>query len=153
MATQNFKINLLLILYREGKKIPYLQFVSSCHLRRDKKMSDACSLFFPFGNPWPSCLSPSQHPSWVTLCWEGAGSPHNATPGSLSHIFSLCGSPQQRGWLLNTYTRTEDTNQHCHGSTRMLDVQTHTHTHTRTHRLHYGYNDDLLILLQNSFVI
>ena len=28
---------------------------SSCHLR-EIKMSDTCSLFPPFGDPWPSCL-------------------------------------------------------------------------------------------------
>ena len=31
---------------------------SSCHLR-EIKMSDTCSLFPPFGDPWPSCLLPS----------------------------------------------------------------------------------------------
>ena len=27
---------------------------------REIKMSDTCSLFPPFGDPWPSCLLPSQ---------------------------------------------------------------------------------------------
>ena len=31
---------------------------SSCRLR-EIKMSDICSLFPPFGDPWPSCLLPS----------------------------------------------------------------------------------------------
>ena len=88
MATQYFKRNLLLNLYREGKKI---QCVSSCSLLlllllshfsrvrlcatpqtaahqappslgflRERKMSDTCSLFPPFGDPWPSCLLLSQ---------------------------------------------------------------------------------------------
>ena len=26
-----------------------------------KQMHDTCSLFPPFGDPWPSCLLPSQH--------------------------------------------------------------------------------------------
>ena len=34
-------------------------------------MSDTCSLFPRFGDPWPSCLLPSQYPSWVTLWWLG----------------------------------------------------------------------------------
>ena len=54
MATQYFKRNLLLNLYRKGKK-KYHQFVSSCCLR-ERKMSDTCSLFPLFGDPWPSCL-------------------------------------------------------------------------------------------------
>ena len=49
--------NLLLNLYREGKT--YGWFVSSC-LLREIKMSGTCSLFPPFGDPWPSCLLPSQ---------------------------------------------------------------------------------------------
>ena len=57
MATQHFKRNLLLNLYREGKT--YHWFVSSCRLR-EIKMSGTCSLFPPFGDPWPSCLLPSQ---------------------------------------------------------------------------------------------
>ena len=29
-------------------------------------MSDTCSLFAPFGDPWPSCLLPSHlHNTWV----------------------------------------------------------------------------------------
>ena len=31
---------------------------SSCHLR-EIKVSNTCSLFPPFGDPWPSCLLPS----------------------------------------------------------------------------------------------
>ena len=45
MATQNFKRNLLLILYREGGKNLTL------------KTSDTCSLFPPFGDPQPSLLN------------------------------------------------------------------------------------------------
>ena len=56
METQHFKRNLLLNLYREGKT--YCWFVSSCCLR-EIKMSGTCSLFPPFGDPWPSCLLPS----------------------------------------------------------------------------------------------
>ena len=65
MATQHFKRNFL-NLYREGKK--YRQFVSSCHLR-EIKMSGTCSLFPPSGDPWPSCLLPSQGhlPDWPLL--------------------------------------------------------------------------------------
>ena len=61
MATQNFKRNLLLNLYREGKKPLHLKFISSCRLREREKTSDACSLFPLPGDPWPSCLLPS-HP-------------------------------------------------------------------------------------------
>ena len=57
MATQNFKRNLLLNLYREGKKISLVCFLLP--IKRDK-MSDTCRLFLPFGDPWPSCLLPSQ---------------------------------------------------------------------------------------------
>ena len=53
MATQHVKWHLLLNLYREGKT--YRWFVSSCCLR-EIKMSGTCSLFNPFGDPWPSCL-------------------------------------------------------------------------------------------------
>ena len=55
MATQHFKRNHLLNLYREGKT--HRWFVSSCRLR-EIKMSGTCSLFPPFGDPWPSCLFP-----------------------------------------------------------------------------------------------
>ena len=57
MATQYFKRNLLLNLYREEKNITSF---SSCRLR-EIKMSDTCRLFPPFGDPWPSCLLPSHH--------------------------------------------------------------------------------------------
>ena len=57
MATQYFKRNLSLNLYREGKK--YCLFVSSCRLR-EIKMSDTFRLCPQFGDPWPSCLLPSQ---------------------------------------------------------------------------------------------
>ena len=57
MATQHFKINLLLNLYRKGKT--YCWFVSYCCLK-EIKMSGTCSLFPPFGDPWPPCLLPSQ---------------------------------------------------------------------------------------------
>ena len=59
IATQYFRRNLLLNLYKEGKK-KYHQFVSSCRLR-ETKISDTCSLFPPFGEPWPSCLLASHH--------------------------------------------------------------------------------------------
>ena len=55
LATQHVKRNLL-NLYREGKT--YRWFVFSCCLR-ERKMSGMCSLFPPFGDPWPSCLLPS----------------------------------------------------------------------------------------------
>ena len=58
MATQHVKRNFLLNLYREGKT--YRWFVSSCYLR-EIKMSGICSLFNPFGDPWPSCLLPSYY--------------------------------------------------------------------------------------------
>ena len=64
MATQHFKRNLLLNLYREGKT--YHWFVSSCRLR-EIKMSGTCSLFPPFGDPWPSCLLPSQYYCLIIL--------------------------------------------------------------------------------------
>ena len=58
MATQYFKRNLLLLLYIE--KYIYSYFVSCCHLR-GIKMSDTCRVFFPFGDPWSSCLLASHH--------------------------------------------------------------------------------------------
>ena len=58
MATQNFKGNLVKFVQRRKKK--YFQFVSSCCLR-EIKISDTCRLFPPFGDPWPSCLLPSQY--------------------------------------------------------------------------------------------
>ena len=45
-------------LYREGKKILLVCFLLP--LKREK-MSDTCSLFPPFGEPWSSCLLPSQN--------------------------------------------------------------------------------------------
>ena len=56
MATHHFNRNLLLNLYRGGGKKK--RFVSSC-LLREIKVSGTCSLFPPFGDPWPSCLLPS----------------------------------------------------------------------------------------------
>ena len=50
MATQNFKRNLFLNLYREGEKNLIL-VVSFCLLREREKISDTCSLFPPFGDP------------------------------------------------------------------------------------------------------
>ena len=67
MATQNFKRNLLLILYREGKKKNLT--LGICFLlpfKEREKMSDPCSLFPPFGDPWPSCLLPSQYVEILT---------------------------------------------------------------------------------------
>ena len=60
MATQNFK----------RKKIWHLKFVSSCSLRERLKMSDTCSLFPLFGDPWPSCLLRCY---WERLRVRGAG--------------------------------------------------------------------------------
>ena len=57
MATQNFKRNLLLTLYREGKH------------------SDSCSLFPPFGYPWPFCLLPSQKSADFSLYCNAVGFP------------------------------------------------------------------------------
>ena len=48
MATQHFKRNLLLNLYREGKK--YCWLVSSCRLR-EIKMPGICSIVPLFGDP------------------------------------------------------------------------------------------------------
>ena len=53
MATQNFKRDLLLNLYREGKKISLVCFLLP--IKRDK-MSDTCRLFPPFGDLWPFYL-------------------------------------------------------------------------------------------------
>ena len=36
-------------------------------LKREIKMSDTCRLFPPFGDPWPSCLLPSQEDDSVGL--------------------------------------------------------------------------------------
>ena len=59
MATQNFKRNLFLkICIEKGKNITLVCFLLP--LKREIKMSDTCSLFPPFGDPWPSCLLPSQ---------------------------------------------------------------------------------------------
>ena len=64
MATQHVKRNLLLNLYREGKT--YHWFVSSCCLRVIK-MSGTCSLFNPFGDPWPCCLLPSYYHTFALI--------------------------------------------------------------------------------------
>ena len=47
-------------LYREGEK-KYITSLFPPLLERYKKLSDTCSLFPPFGDPWPSCLLPSQY--------------------------------------------------------------------------------------------
>ena len=48
----------LLNLYREGEKnITLVCFLLL--LKREIKISDTCSLFPLFGDPWPSCLFPS----------------------------------------------------------------------------------------------
>ena len=60
MATQNFKRNLFLNLYREGEKFLTLVVGFSSHLREREKMFDTSSLFPQFGDPSPSCLLPSQ---------------------------------------------------------------------------------------------
>ena len=55
------KRNLFLNLYREGGKNLMLVVCFLLRLKREiKKMSDTCSLFPPFGDPWPSCLLPCQ---------------------------------------------------------------------------------------------
>ena len=75
---------------RKKYKYIYCWFVSSCHLR-EIKMSGTCSLFPPFGDPWPSCLLPSHMGSqrvghdWVTFTHfhsfssEKARAPHSST--------------------------------------------------------------------------
>ena len=44
-----------------------MRFVSSCCLR-EIKVSDTCSLFPPFGDPWPSCLLPSEFLKELPCC-------------------------------------------------------------------------------------
>ena len=67
MATQRFKRNLLLNLYREGKK--YHQFVSSCHLSEVKLLSHVQL----FATPWtvayqaPSSMGFSKQEYWSGL--------------------------------------------------------------------------------------
>ena len=39
-------------------------------------MSDTCRLFPPFGDPWTSCLLPSQNHGSKSFSWHGAVSPH-----------------------------------------------------------------------------
>ena len=39
-------------------------------------MSDTCRLFPLFGDPWPSCLLPSQNHGSKSFSWHGAVSPH-----------------------------------------------------------------------------
>ena len=63
MATQHFKWNLLLNLYREGKKISPVCFLLPL---RELKMSGTCSPFPPLGDLWPSCLLPS-HYFWLVF--------------------------------------------------------------------------------------
>ena len=61
MATQYFKINLFFrFVWRRGKNISLVCFLLL--LKREiKKMSDICSLFPSFGDPWLSCLLPSHY--------------------------------------------------------------------------------------------
>ena len=66
MATQNFKRNLLLILYREGKNIASLFPPAAWEI----KISDTCRLFPPFGDPSPSCLLPSQQYTALTYSFS-----------------------------------------------------------------------------------
>ena len=60
MAAQNFKRNLTLILCREGEKKPNTCNLFLLLLKRERNMSATCGLFPPLGDPWPSCLLPSQ---------------------------------------------------------------------------------------------
>ena len=71
MATQNFKRNLFLNLYREGEKYNTSLFPPATY-GREKKKSDTCSLFPPFGEPWPSYLLPSQRDRLPTLVFLGS---------------------------------------------------------------------------------
>ena len=61
MARQNFKRNFFLNLYREGENILTLVVCFLLPLKRERKMSDTCSLFPLFVDLWPSCLLPSQY--------------------------------------------------------------------------------------------
>ena len=68
MATQYFKRNLFLDLYREGGKISLVCFLVL--LKREiKKMSDICSLFPSLGDPWLSCLLTLSFPSVNCNCF------------------------------------------------------------------------------------
>ena len=83
MATQTFKRNLLLILYREGKKKKNLT-LGICFLlplQEREKTSDGCSLFPPFGDPsLPACYPLTSVPlfwmeksfffSFLVLLWD-----------------------------------------------------------------------------------
>ena len=53
-------------------RLKRLSSSSSSRLREREKMSDTCSLFPLFGNPWPSCLLPSHYPEQrgATWSWE-----------------------------------------------------------------------------------
>ena len=46
-------------LYREGGKKLVACFLLPLKREREKKMSNTCSLFPPFADPWLSCLLPS----------------------------------------------------------------------------------------------
>ena len=129
MATQHFKRNLLLNLYREEKIS--LVFFSSCCLR-ERKMSGICSLFPPFGDPWPSCLLPSHYhfPEPYTLSSHVLLS-HSL--GLLRCLLHLCHHHQNShwpavpeenyllGWLPDSAfcgtppRRIRDYHPHCHG--------------------------------------
>ena len=98
-------------------------------------MSDTCSLFPRFGDPWPSCLLPSQYLSWVTLV---AGSPHDATHGSLSHM--SCGSLSHMSSLFKALPSREGC---CPGQRtpigtvmdqlgHLMSRHTNTYTHTQS---------------------
>ena len=56
---QYFKRNLFLNWYREGKKYIMSLFPPATE-ERDEKMSDTRSLSPPLGDPWASCLLPTQ---------------------------------------------------------------------------------------------
>ena len=128
MATQHFKRNLLLSLYREEKT--YRWFVSSCHLRKIK-MSGTCNLFPLFGDPWPSCLLPSQyylsisssvalfsfcftlsqHQVCLFIFLPNESAFHTRWPKYLSFSFSISPSNEYSGsicpgWMHETSART-----------------------------------------------
>ena len=103
-------------------------------LKEKEEMSGTCSLFPRFGDPWPSCLLPSQYPSWVTLWWLGP--PHDATHGSLSHM--SCGSLSHMSSLFKALPSRKGC---CPGQRTPIDtvidqlghlMSRHTNTYTHT---------------------
>ena len=94
MATQNFKRNLLLILYREGEKKIWHLFVSSCSLRERKNVWH----LKPISSAWgplaflPVTLSPASLMSRESL-WHVALSQHDS-------IFVENKREHQKNWVL-----------------------------------------------------